>query len=77
MAQQVIRLASAFPPVSRSKKIIRLAHLLCVPCCVQYELPDGIVHLDETEEQIRLEFNGMVKRLSAGKAFMVYWRAGG
>lgn len=41
---------------------------------------DGSVeeqHMLQTEEQIRAEFNGMVKRLPASQAFMVYWKAGG
>jgi hypothetical protein len=34
-----------------------------------------LVH--QSEQEIRAQFNGMVKRLTAGHAFMVYWSAGG
>ncbi len=58
---------------------------MCVCVCVQLSTQDK--HLDtlspaerathQTEEQIRSQFNGMVKRLSAGSAFYVWLQSGG
>jgi hypothetical protein len=33
--------------------------------------------VSQSEDEIRAEFAGVVRRLSAGRAFMVYWAAGG